>query len=119
MRIYFFSKDLEDDDEIMFYGNGRDDQFTTPEELIADVENFFESPLTDAQKSLIIYEDVPDYDYYSIQGEVDGFGHDTMTVAIFLTKQECINYITKCTYEDKEKFKIIGQYWGQYNDYWG
>ena len=55
-----------------------------------------------------------EYDYYSIQKEVDGFGNDTYTLATFKTKEECEEYLTK--QKNKGHIKIVGQYWGEYRD---
>ena len=115
ITIYYFSEELTRGCEM--YGTGRDDAFTTKEELIVSAEDFFGESLTEKEKSLIVSENIHDYDYYAVQGLVDGFGHDTATFAVFKTTEECENYIAQNKREIE--YKIIGQYWGEYNEYWG
>ena len=53
-----------------------------------------------------------DYDFYSVQACVDGFGNDTYTMAIFKTEEECKKYLDKHPY-----CVIVGQKWGEYTSY--
>lgn len=58
-----------------------------------------------------------EYDYYSVQREVDGFGNDTYTEATFKTKEECEKYIAKkYKRENKDYVQIVGQRWGKYEN---
>lgn len=58
-------------------------------------------------------EKVSDYDFYSVQTWVDGFGNnDTYTMAIFKTEEECKKYLDE--YPD---CVIVGQKWGDYTNY--
>lgn len=116
MKIYYFAEEVNTHN--MFYGDGREKRFESKIALIKDAMRFFDS---DARKVLtkkvlksIICEEIPDYDFYSIQMIVDGFGHDTATVAIFRTKEECSQYLKKTGRKDL----IKGQYWGEYEEEW-
>lgn len=57
-------------------------------------------------------KEVPDYDFYSVQAWVDGFGNDTYTMAIFKTEEECKKYL-----EEYPDCVIVGQKWGDYTNY--
>jgi hypothetical protein len=116
MKIYYFAKEVNTRNA--FYGDGKRKRFESRRALIKDAKKFFES---DAKKVLtkevlnsIVYEEVPDYDFYSVQEIVDGFGHDTSTVAIFRTEEECSQYLEKTGRGDL----IKGQYWGEYEEEW-
>lgn len=53
-------------------------------------------------------------DFYAVQGWVDGFGNDTATWAIFKTREEAIEY----TKDWKCEYKIVPQWWGEYENYY-
>jgi hypothetical protein len=52
---------------------------------------------------------LPDYDYYSVQGECDGFGNDTYTVTAFPTVEQATAYNKK----HNNKYTVVGQWWGE------
>lgn len=115
MKIFYFAKDIER--KHYFYGTGECSNFTSVEELINDAETFIENskkPLTEKEKNLIISKEIPDYDFYAAQDWCDGFGNDTITLAIFKTKQECENFISR----ERNGAIIVGQWWGkEYRNY--
>lgn len=116
MKIYYFATDIQDTKGMgtHVYGTGEYEKFETKEELIDDAEGFIRRKLTKKEKQSIITKEVPDYDYYSIQCFEDGFGNDTYTLAVFLTKEECVAY-GKEHYKE-EDWEIVGQYWGAYRN---
>ena len=116
MTIYVFSKAIDDYATDIYYGTGERDAFTSKEELIKDVESCLERPLGKKWKNRIISKEIPDFDFYAIQSYADGFGNDCFTRAIFKTKEECTNFITQGGFE-KDECKIVGQYWGAYENY--
>ena len=116
MTIYVFSKELQDYDGDMYYGTGERDAFTSKEELIKDAEMVLERPLGKKWKNRIISKEIPDFDFYAIQGYVDGFGNDTYTLATFKTREECMNFITRKGL-DNDEYTIVGQCWGTYKSY--
>lgn len=116
MRIFYFAEDIER--KHYCYGTGKYNNFTSPEELIASAESFFERTekprITEKEKNLIISEEIPDYDFYAVQDWCDGFGNDTVTLAIFKTKQECENFIS----QERNGAVIVGQWFGkEYRNY--
>lgn len=57
--------------------------------------------------------------FYSVQMEVDGFGHDTATMICFRTKKECEEWIEK-NIRRLDNFKIVEQTFGMdYEETWG
>lgn len=116
MRIFYFAKGIKR--KHYFYGTGEYNNYTSSEELIASAEKFFERSekprITEKEKSLIVSKEVPDYDFYAVQDWCDGFGNDTVTLAIFKTRQECENFIS----QERNGAVIVGQNWGkEYRNY--
>ena len=70
------------------------------------------------QKNNVNYmlEQCEEGDFYSIQVMVDGFGHDTSTVACFRTKQEAGNFINShgSDWWAKKIYTIVPQRWNKY-----
>ena len=121
MKIYYFSKDINR--KSCEYGNGLLEEYTSKEELIREFEeildNNWETPLTEEELASIVCTDMPNYDFYTVQYMVDGFGHDTATATSFETYEECKTWITDHSDVD-EDFKIVGQFWGDdYQEYFG
>lgn len=61
----------------------------------------------------IIYEEEVDADFFAVQVNVDGFGHDTATYAIYQTYNEARMYA------DEWGGEVVPQQWGRYNEQWG
>lgn len=53
-------------------------------------------------------------DFYAVQERVDGFGYDTLTCAIFKTREEALEY----TKNWKCEYRIVPQWWGEYENYY-
>lgn len=75
------------------------------------------------QKNNIDYmlNQVEEGDFYALQAMVDGFGHDTSTVACFKTKQDAGNYINSHLGDwwAKRHYEVIPQKWNkEYNEEW-
>lgn len=114
MTIYYFRKKLEDNNH--YFGTGEDELFTTEQALIRSAENFMERKLKVKEFNLICSKEVPDFDFYAVQGWCDGFGNDTYTKACFRTFKEAQSYIKKSKHTN---YKIVGQYWNsEYRNYW-
>lgn len=119
MKIYYFSKDI--DRGSCEYGNGQHEEYTSKEDLIREFEealdNNWETPLTGEELKSIVCTDMPNYDFFTIQYWVDGFGHDTATATALKTYEECTTWITDHANEyENIKLKIVGQFWG--DEYW-
>ena len=58
--------------------------------------------------------------FYALQVMVDGFGHDTSTVACFKTKQDAGDYINShgSDWWAKRHYEIVPQKWGEYHEEW-
>lgn len=123
MKIYYFSKDIRRNGGE--YGNGQSEEFTSKEELIREFEEWLDdngdSPLSKKELESIVCEDMPDYDFYTIQYMVDGFGHDTSTIVALKTYEECQTWIANNFDKDEnETPQIVGQFWGKsYREYFG
>ena len=112
MTIYYFKKDIRRPHSV--FGGGKEDLHQTVESLIESAESFIGGKLTAEEKKSITSEQIPDYDYYAIQGWCDGFGNDTYTITCFLSLEEAENYAKK--HKDCE---IMGQWFGkEYRNYW-
>lgn len=64
---------------------------------------------------------VEEGDFYALQVMVDGFGHDTLTVACFKTKQEAGNYINThgSAWWANKVYKVVPQHWNtEYDETW-
>ncbi len=72
------------------------------------------NPLLVCQRIEANEEKNSDADFYAVQECADGLGNDTLTRAIFKTKEEAIEY----TRSWKRKFKIVPQWWGEYENYY-
>lgn len=129
MKIYYFSKDIERTGNsgrwYSNFGNGQIEEYISKEELIREFEEILdnngEKPLTKGELASIVCEDMPNYDFFTIQYMVDGFGHDTATATAFKTYEECTTWITDHANEYKDGgLKIVGQFWGkEYFEYFG
>ena len=123
MKIYYFAEEVNTNN--MFYSTGESEHFETKEALLSSARAFFgedaKKVLTKKVVESIVCKDIPDYDFYSVQMLVDGFGHDTATMAIFKTKDECYKYLKKKKkiYGGHMTMIINGQYWGEYEEEWG
>ena len=112
MTIYYFKENIER--TCYHFGNGREEYNQTAESLIKSAESFINGRLTRREIDLITSEQVPDYDYYAVQGWCDGFGNDTYTITCFLTLKEAENYARKL-----ENCQVVGQWFGkEYRNYW-
>ena len=121
MKIYFFAKDIRRGNWIL--GNLKDEEITDFKKLIQLVNNRLEyegeRPLSQKEIRWITREEVPDYDFYSIQICVDGFGNDTAVVANFKTYNEAVEYVRHNKFLSTYKSLIIvGQHWGEFNNKW-
>ena len=58
-------------------------------------------------------EEEIDGDFFAVQAEVDGFGHDTSTIAIYQTYEEAKEYA------DEWGGEVVPQRWGFYKEQWG
>ena len=112
MTIYYFKKDIERTH--YHFGNGKEEYHQTAESLIKSAESFIEGKLTAKEIKSITSMQVPDYDYYAVQGYCDGFGNDTYTVTCFLSLKEAENYVSNHKY-----YQVVGQWFGkEYRNYW-
>lgn len=112
MIIYYFKNGIERPN--YSFGDGKEDLHQTAESLIKSAESFINGKLTAKEKKSIISEQIPDYDYYAIQGWCDGFGNDTYTITCFLSLKEAENYI-----KEHNNYQIMGQWFGkEYRNYW-
>lgn len=107
MKIYYFKRDINRPHN--FFGTGKEDYYTTELDLIIAAESFFGKKLTQKEINLIVSDEVPDFDYYAVQGWCDGFGNDTYTKTCFKTLKEAQNYVRKSA----EGYKIVGQWFGK------
>jgi hypothetical protein len=88
-------------------------------ELIQTAENYLESRLTKKEVDSITEQEVPDFDFYSIQCWCDGFGNDGYTSICFKTKEEAEEYIKKNKDDLEDEVQIVGQWFGKtYRNYW-
>ncbi len=117
MVIYYFKKSINKGS--LYFGTGESGLYQSEKALIKAANRFFEEDdltITEKEKRLIITKEIPDYDFYAVQGWCDGFGNDTYTKSCFKTYQEAMDYIHKL--KDKE-LKVVGQWWGEeYINYW-
>ena len=121
MKIYYFSKDIQRRKGHCQYGNGQLEEYTSKEELIREFEktldNNCETPLTKQELTSIVCEDMPNYDFFTIQYMIDGFGHDTATATALKTYEECVAWIADPSNKyEGGSYKIVGQFWGK--EYW-
>jgi hypothetical protein len=117
MKIYYFSKPivkkLRGYNGFCSYGTGKEKEYTSKEKLIKEFEEMLEfdkvDSLAETEIETIVYDEISDYDYYTIQLETfDGY---SITIVTFKTYEECAEWITNQGDEDKA-FTIVGQRWG-------
>ncbi len=75
----------------------------------------------DKNKIDYILSRLEEADFYALQVMVDGFGHDTSTVACFKTRQDAGNYINSHLGDwwAKRHYEVVPQKWDkEYNEEW-
>jgi serine protease inhibitor ecotin len=119
MKIYYFPKPIIRKSNYhkginLSCGTGRMKEYTSKEELIADFEEMLDcnDSLTAEEIESIVCEDVPDYDYYTIQYIEDDFNGYITTAVTFKTYEECVAWLADYTHEYEHKLTIVGQRWG-------
>lgn len=125
MKVFYFSKNIKRtgggrSSINHFYGDFKDRMIESSIDLIRYVNNLLEmdgeTQLTRKEIGSIVSEDLPSYDCYAVQKWVDGFGNDTLTLAIFKTRKEADTFVT---YKCDGDVKVVGQWFGkEYTNYW-
>lgn len=93
-----------------------------------DDEEETEAHLDELETSSEETEEETDYDFYSVQYFVDGFGNDNRTAACFRTRAEAEDFLAErrkwyLSSEDRaerwneEEWAIVPQKWGGYDNY--
>ena len=82
--------------------------YNEKEELTDKGIEVFKKYIIDHCKPHIVCKELPDFDYYAVQDWCDGFGNDTYTITCFPTYEQADKY----NKENENKYKIVGQWWG-------
>lgn len=107
MIIYYFSKAIKRPCYDM--GNCKEKQFTSKSDLINYATSWLNvDSLTQKELNTIVSEEIPDYDFYSVQSF---YGCEIYTEANFKTLEEAQEYIKQ---NNDGNMEIVGQYWGKY-----
>ena len=119
MKIYYFSKPIIRKSNYcksinLSCGTGRMNEYTSKEELITEFEEMldYNDSLTAEEIESIVCEDIPDYDYYTIQYIDDDFNMYIITAVTFKTYEECVAWLADYAHEYEHKLTIVGQRWG-------
>lgn len=108
MIIYYFNKTINK--PCYRLGSCKEKRFTSKCDLINYAINWLNvDSLSQEELNAITTEEIPDYDFYSIQSF---FCSEIYTEAIFKTMEEAQEYIKK---KNDDNMEIVGQYWGEYN----
>ena len=119
MKYYFFRKPIVRYDNTFKddFGTFEDEFFTSSADLISHANNGLEEcgykRLSKKEIGSITSADMPNFDFYAVQGWCDGFGNDTYTATICKTYDEAKAYIAKYWGNGGREPAIVGQYFGK------
>lgn len=110
MYVYYFQKSIERNGHI--YGDYFESYFTNCRDLIREASCALrmngDTLLTEKEMDSITSVNLPDFDFYAVQGWCDGFGNNTYTLTITKTYEDAEEYISQRG--EGGNYKIIGQW---------
>ena len=94
MKVYYLKENLTKGHYT--FSVEKEDGIQSKEELINHINSSLERiglKMNEEDEKLIVSAEIPDYDFYAVQGWRDAFENDSYTVCCFRTYQEALNYV--------------------------